>query len=160
MTRLTSSQVVFCSLLVFIHLYTHTTCAPVGHLTHTSSSSSATNSAHSLMYANFHPDLRIVNLASDLIGQVPRKFYFSDCTEKEYHNWYTRKYPIVCQLRFSTANTLKDLVAIYCDQQCGDTYLSYMKKCGPTALKMANHYKKLCLQFKAAWLQWISISGE
>ena len=82
----------------------HTSCAPVGHLTDTSrSSSTVTNSAHNLVYANFHPDLRIVNLASDLIAKVPRKFYFRDCTEKEYNDWYTRKYPIVCQLQFSTA---------------------------------------------------------
>ena len=148
MARLTCSYLLFCCVLVFIPFYMHTTCAPLSHLIDTSrSSSSVTNSAHNLVHANFHPDLRIINLAADLIAQVPRKFYFRDCTEREYHIWYTKKYPVICQLWFSTANTLKDLVSIYCDQMCGNAYLSYMKKCGPNALKMANHYRKLCSQF-------------
>lgn len=159
MNQLTSSHHLVCYLLIFTHFCKHTTCAPVSHLTDTSkSSSSLTKSAHNLVYANFHPDLQSVNLATDLIIRAPRTFnsYFRDCTEKEYYHWYTQTYPIICQHRFSTANTLKDLMAIYCDEHCGDIYLSYMKRCGPTAMKMANHYRKLCSELKV--LQSVSIS--
>ena len=141
MTRLTSTHLqVFC-LLALIHLCRHITCVPVNRLTDISRSSN-----HNLVYADFHPDLRIVNLAADLTTKVPANFYFRDCTEKKYYQWYSREYPLVCQLQFSTATTLKDLVAIYCDKHCGDTYLSYVIKCGPTAVKLVNHYRRLCSQ--------------
>ena len=165
MNQLTSSHhlVRYLLILNFTHFCKYITCASVSsQLTDTSkSSSSLSNSAHNLVYTNFHPDLRSVNLAAGLITRrVPRTFnsYFSDCTEKEYHHWYTQKYPTVCQLRFSTATTLKDLMAIYCDKYCGDNYLSYMKKCGPTAMKMANHYRKQCSKFNI--VQWVSISRK
>ena len=152
MSQLTSSHHLVRCLLIFTYFYKFTTCAPVrSQLTDTSkSSSSLSNSAHNLVYTNFHPDLRSVNLAADLITRAPRTFnpYFSDCTEKEYLHWYTQRYPTVCQLRFSTSATLKDLMAIYCDKYCGDIYLSYIKKCGPTAMKMANHYRKQCSKFR------------
>ena len=151
MSQLTSSHHLVRCLLIFTHFSKYTICASVSHLTDTSkSSSSSTNSAHNLVYTNFHPDLRSVNLAADLITRAPRTFnsYFSDCTEKEYHHWYTQRYPTVCQLHFSTATMLKDLMAIYCDKYCGDIYLSYIKKCGPTAMKMVNHYKKQCSELK------------
>ncbi len=148
MNQLTSPHHLACCLLILIHFSKHTTCAPVSHLTDDHTSKSSSNSAHNLAYANFHPDLRIVNLAADLITRATRKFYFSGRTKKEYNTWYTQKYPMVCQVRFSTVNTLKDLMAIYCDHHCGDIYLSYMRKCGPTALQIANHFRNLCSQLK------------
>lgn len=146
MTRLTSS--LFCYLLASTHYCVNTTCAPVNHLPDTSGRLSS-HSVHNLIYADFHPDLRTVNLAADLISQPSRNFNFRHCTEKEYHRWYTKIYLFVCQHRFSTAtNTLKDLLAIYCDQYCGHIYLSHLMRCGPTALKMAEHYRTLCSYFR------------
>jgi hypothetical protein len=144
MNQLISRQNIVCCLLIFIHFRKHTTSAPVRPMIDDTSKSSS-NSAHNLVYANFHPDLRNVNLAADLMTRAPRNYYFRGCPEKEYNQWYTQKYPVVCQIRFSTANTLKDLMAIYCDHHCGDIYLSYMRKC---AMQTANHYRKLCSEFK------------
>ena len=149
MIKLRSNHLLICGLLTSIHFCKHTiTCAPVAQQIDTSRSSIIiTTSAHNdkLAYANFHADLRMINLATDLTTKVPRKYYFQDCTEKQYLDWYLTKYPIDCQFRFSNATTLKDLLMIYCDPVCGDTYLSYMKKCGKIAMEMAEYYRKLCV---------------
>ena len=112
---------------------------------HTMSAISA-RSAQSdhLAYANFHADFRIINLAADLSYSVPRKFYFKDCTENQYLNWYLNDYPPDCQFRFSNATSLRDLLNIYCDAVCGEEYFKYITRCGETAKEMVQYYKSLC----------------
>ena len=128
------------------------TCAPVNtqHDDDVMLKNILTKSAQSdhLAYADFHADLRIVNLAADLITRVPRKFYLKDCTEKQYLEWYLNEYPTDCQFRFSNATSLKDLIKVYCDSWCGSTYLSYIEKCGQTAIEMADYYRNLCFNKK------------
>ena len=123
------------------------TCAPTNtrdtdHATESVPSTSA-QSGH-LAYATFHADLRIINLAADVTSRIPRKFYLKNCTEKEYLDWYINEYPPDCQFGFSNATSLMDLLKVYCDPVCGDTYLSYIETCGETAVEMAHYYRRLC----------------
>ena len=97
-----------------------------------------------LAYATFHTDLRVINLAADLTTRIPTKLYLKTCTEKQYLDWYVKEYPLECQFRFSKAISLEDLIQVYCDKLCGDTYLSYMETCGKTAKEMADYYRRLC----------------
>lgn len=150
MIRIRGDHYLFLSVLTIIHFSKHAvSCAPAVIPQSAPSSSlsvSATTFANNdhLAFAEFYADLRVISLAAELITKIPRKFYFTDCTEKDHLKWYLNEYPMDCQVRFSKANTLKDLVAIYCNPLCGNMYLNYMKKCGQTALEMANYYRNLC----------------
>ena len=148
MTGLSWSYLSFSCLVAFFHFCKHTTCAPLAKLTESSSITTKLAFNDNLIYANFHPDLRIINLATDLMTKLSRNFYFEywKCTEKQYLDMHLNKYPLDCQLKFNNATTLKDLVVIYCDPLCG-TYLNYiMKNCGQTALEMSRYYRELCFK--------------
>lgn len=101
-----------------------------------------------LANVNFHEDFRIINLAADLTTRIPRKFYLKDCSDKQYFDWYLNEYPPECQFHFSNATSLKDLLMVYCDALCGNTYLSYIERCGKTATEMVQYYRKLCQDTK------------
>ena len=101
-----------------------------------------------LVYAEFHSDQRIINLAIDLLSPTPGKFYLRECKEKQYHDWYLNEFPKDCQIRFANAGSLEDLLNVYCDHKCGANYLMYIEACGETAKYMADSYRRLCWERK------------
>ena len=147
---------IVCYLLIFsLTSKNKITCAP----TKTPNTDHGTKKIQSMSskfghlgYVSFHADLRTINLAADVTTRIPRKYYLKGCTEKEYLDWYLNEYPPDCQFRFSKATSLMDLLKVYCDPMCGDTYLRYIETCGETAIEMAHYYRRLCLGKGTLWM--------
>lgn len=97
-----------------------------------------------LLYAIPHPDIRAINLATDLKITLPQLLYPGTCDQEQYVKWYWSDYPSECHHTFRNATSLHDLFQIYCDPLCGGLYHTYLASCNKNDNTLADHYREKC----------------
>ena len=75
--------------------------------------------------------------------------FFGVCTQEEYYEWFYNKYPPNCRFLMENLQFEQVRYLVYCDEECGDPYLNYLKSCEEEGEESSeessvSYYEDLC----------------
>ena len=58
-----------------------------------------------------------------------QEIFFGVCSQEEYIEWYYSQYPENCRYLMENLQFEQQRYLVYCDEECGEPYLNFLKSC-------------------------------